>query len=31
MKVENIQEKNLVNNEKNILCIRENGSKLKMF
>ena len=31
MKVKNIVEKLSINNEKNILCTRENGSKLKMF
>ena len=31
MKAKNIEEKISINNEKNILCTRENGSKLKMF
>ena len=31
MKVKNIEEKHSINNEKNILCTRENGSRLKMF
>ena len=31
MKVKNIEEKISKNNQKNILCTRENGSKSKMF
>ena len=31
MKVKKIEEKIYINNEKNILCTRENGRKLKMF
>ena len=30
-KVKNIEEKISINNEKNMLCARENGSKLQMF
>ena len=30
-KVKNIEEKISINNEKNMLCTRENGSKLQMF
>ena len=31
MKVKDIEEKISINNEKNILCTRENGSKWKCF
>ena len=31
MKVKNTEEKISINNEKNILCTRQNGSKMQMF
>ena len=31
MRAKNIEEKTSINNEKNVLCTGENGSKFKMF